>query len=58
MLLTSKAKREGTRTDAAESQSGAHAILLSYLSLDEYSISILHLWSTKWPYFSRKSMPF
>ena len=32
--------------------------LISYRNLDAYSCSILHRWSTKWPYFSRNSMPF
>ena len=29
-----------------------------YLSLEAYSCSILHRWSMKWPYRSRKSIPF
>ena len=34
------------------------ALNKTYRSFEAYSCSILHLWSTKWPYFSRKSIPF
>jgi hypothetical protein len=48
----------GRKSQVSCDVNNAQHSINTYLSFVAYSCSIFDLWSTKFPYFSRKSMPF